>query len=151
MFGEFTGQKEVNGGLDLITSKGSLVVVTGKVNSLVAESLEGIDDEGVHDRHGTLGNADLTVNLLQHTIDVGGVGLGSSSLAVRNISLLLRALGALARCLSHWISRNSKSEDRVFGGRLGGRQEPEQTPAAPRLFKMHTLRKTSITKNYFHI
>ena len=46
----------------------------GEARRLGSESLEDVVDEGVHDGHGLGGNAGIRVNLLQHLIDVDGVG-----------------------------------------------------------------------------
>ena len=100
MLGKLTGQEETHGCLDFSTSQGGLVVVAGKIDGLVGESLEDIVHERVHDSHSTLADTHIGVHLLQYTVNVGGVCFQSSSLAVGEITLRLRSqallLGAFA-------------------------------------------------------
>ena len=57
-----------------------LLVVADEAGALAGDLLEDIVDEGVHDAHGSLGDAGLWVHLLEDTVDVDGEGLGSPSL-----------------------------------------------------------------------
>ena len=52
MLGQFTGQQESDGGLDLTAGDGGLLVVVGQAGSLSGDSLEDVVDEAVHDGHG---------------------------------------------------------------------------------------------------
>ena len=52
MFGQFSGEEEPDGGLDLPGSDGGPLVVVGQFGSLGSDTLEEIVDEGVHDAHG---------------------------------------------------------------------------------------------------
>ena len=56
------------------------LVVSDKSAGLSGDLLEDIVDEGVHDAHGSLGDASLWVHLLEDSVDVDGEGLGSLSL-----------------------------------------------------------------------
>ena len=80
MLGEFTGEEETDGGLDLAGGEGVLAVVSHKAGGFSGNLLEDVVDEGVHDRHGSLGDTGLGVDLLEDAVDVDGEGLGSSSL-----------------------------------------------------------------------
>ena len=53
------------------------LVVSDESGGLVADLLEDVVDEGVHDGHGSLGDTGLLVDLLQDSEDVDGEGLGS--------------------------------------------------------------------------
>ena len=48
-----------------------LFVVSDELGSFSSDLLEDIINERVHDAHGLLRNANLRVNLLQSTVDVG--------------------------------------------------------------------------------
>ena len=74
MLGEFTGEHEADSSLDLAGGKGGLLVVSGKLASLAGDALEDVLDEGVHDGHSLLADAGVGVDLLEHLVDVGGVG-----------------------------------------------------------------------------
>ena len=100
VLGELAGEEEPDGGLDLAGGDGALLVVPGEPGGLTGEPLEEIVDEGVHDGHGLGGDTGVRVDLLEHLVDVGGVGL----LALGAAAALLGALGGLAslgRSLSH--------------------------------------------------
>jgi hypothetical protein len=55
-----------------------LLVVAHKLASLVGDLVEDIHDEGVHDGHALGGDTRVRVHLLQHLVDVDGVGLWNS-------------------------------------------------------------------------
>ena len=78
MLGQLTGEDEADGGLDLTGREGGLLVVAAQAASLGGGLLEDVVDERVHDGHGLLGDAGIGVDLLQHLVDVGGVGLGAA-------------------------------------------------------------------------
>ena len=63
--------------LDLSRRKSSLGVVLAQFACLGGDALEQVVQEGVHDRHGLLGDARVWMDLLQHFVDVDGVGLHS--------------------------------------------------------------------------
>lgn len=52
-------------GLDLARRDGGLLVVGGELGSLGGDALEDVVDERVQDRHGTVGDTSVGVNLLQ--------------------------------------------------------------------------------------
>ena len=56
------------------------LVVSNELGGLEGNLLEDISNEGVHDLHGSLGDTDFGVDLLEDSVDVYGEGLGSSSL-----------------------------------------------------------------------
>ena len=75
VFGQFTRQQKPDGGLDLPGGDGGPLVVVGQSGSLGSDTFEDIVDEGVHDAHGLGGDASVGVDLLQHLVNVDGVGL----------------------------------------------------------------------------
>ena len=74
MFGQFTGEEEPDGGLDLPGGDGGPLVVVGQFGSFSSDTLKEIVDEGVHDAHGLGGDTSVGVDLFQHLVDVDGVG-----------------------------------------------------------------------------
>ena len=99
MLGQLTGEDEAHGGLDLSGGQGGLVVVAGQLGRLGGNLLEHVVHERVHDRHGLFGDADVTVDLLQHLVDVGGVAFDALLAALLGTilegGLLGRLLGGL--------------------------------------------------------
>jgi len=87
VLGEFAGEEEADGGLDLSGGKGVLLVVSDELGGLEGDLLEDVVDEAVHDLHRSLGDASLGVDLLEDSVDVDGEGLSSAS-SVGSSSLL---------------------------------------------------------------
>ena len=52
VFGQFTREKEPDGGLDLPGGDGGPLVVVGQFGSLGSDTFKEIVDKGVHDAHG---------------------------------------------------------------------------------------------------
>ena len=75
VLGQLSGQEEPDGGLDLPGGDGGPLVVVGELAGLGSNPLEEIIHEGVHDTHGLGGDSSVRVDLLQHLVDVDGVGL----------------------------------------------------------------------------
>ena len=94
MLGEFSGEEEAHGGLDLSVGEGVLLVVSNELGGLEGDLLEDVVDERVHDVHGSLGDASLGVDLLEDSVDVDGEGLGSASVGGLLDVLLGSSLGA---------------------------------------------------------
>ena len=106
MLGQFARQDQSNGRLDFSGRHGRLLVVSGQLGGFSRDLFENIVDEGVHDAHALLRDADLGVHLLQHTVDVGAValdalllGAGGGGLAGLLGGLLRGGLGHLDRGL----------------------------------------------------
>ena len=78
VFGEFSGEDQFNGALDLSGRQSVLLVVSDQFGGLNGDSVERVGDEGVHDVHGLLGDSGFGVHLLQHLVDVDSEGLHSS-------------------------------------------------------------------------
>jgi hypothetical protein len=77
--GELSGEDELDSGLDFAGGESSPLVEADELGSLSGDSVEGVVDEGVHDVHGLLADADVGVDLLEDLVDVDGEGLNSSS------------------------------------------------------------------------
>ena len=74
VFGQFTGEEEPDGGLDLPRGDGGSLVVVGQAGRFGGDTFEDIVDERVHDAHGLGRDSGVRVDLLQHLVDVDGVG-----------------------------------------------------------------------------
>ena len=68
--GEFSGEDELDSGLNFPGGESSSLVEADELGSLSGNAVEGVVDEGVHDVHGLLGNADVGVHLLEDLVDV---------------------------------------------------------------------------------
>ncbi|CAG6010663.1 unnamed protein product [Menidia menidia] len=75
VLGQFPGQQQAHGGLDLPGGDGGPFVVVSQAGSLRGDALEDVVHEGVHDAHGLGGNAGIGMDLLQHLVHVDGVAL----------------------------------------------------------------------------
>ncbi|CAH3121631.1 unnamed protein product, partial [Porites lobata] len=73
VFGQFTGQKQPDGSLDLAGTD------VGKAGSFGGDALEDVVHKRVHDAHGFAGDTSVRVNLLQHLVDVDGIAFLSLS------------------------------------------------------------------------
>ena len=78
VLGKLTGKKKTDCSLNLPRSDGRLLVVVSQATGFGGDTLEDVVDERVHDGHGLAGDASVGVDLLQHLVDVDGVGLLST-------------------------------------------------------------------------
>ena len=92
VLGQFTGEEQTNCSLDLPAGDGGATVVVGQAGSLGGDTLEDVIHERVHDRHGLGGDTGIGMHLLQHFVDVDGVGFPPPPFA-------LLVSGALGLCL----------------------------------------------------
>jgi hypothetical protein len=74
VLGQLSGEEETDSSLDFPGGDGGPLVVVGQTASLGSDTLEQIVDKGVHDGHGLGGDSSVGVDLLQHLVDVDGVG-----------------------------------------------------------------------------
>ena len=74
VLGQLSGEEETDSSLDFPGGDGGPLVVVGQTASLGGDTLEQIVDKGVHDGHGLGGDSSVGVDLLQHLVDVDGVG-----------------------------------------------------------------------------
>ena len=112
VFGQFTGEEEPGGGLDLPGGDGGPLVVVSQTGSLGGDTFEDIVDERVHDAHGLGGDTSVGVDLLQDLVDVDGVGL----LPLVPLLLLVAlgdGLGGLAGLLGSFSRNLGRHDDRL--------------------------------------
>lgn len=74
VLGQFTRQQQTDGSLDLPGCDGRPFVVVSETAGLSSDALEDVVHEGVHDGHSLGGDTGVRVDLLQHLVDVDGVG-----------------------------------------------------------------------------
>ncbi len=84
VFGQFSGQQQTHGGLDLSRCDGGALVVASETRLFTSDVLEDVVDERVHDAIG------VQMNLLQHFVHVD------------SIALLPRLLSSFFETLSSW-------------------------------------------------
>ena len=75
VFRQFTWQQESHRRLNFSARDCRSTIVNGQSRRLGCDSLEDVVDERVHDAHGFRGDASVWVNLLQHFVNVHGIGL----------------------------------------------------------------------------
>ena len=78
MLSELTWEEELDSRLDRSGRHGSSSGDSDETGGFRAKSVEGVVHEGVHDVHGSSGDSDIWVDLLEDLVDVEGVGLISS-------------------------------------------------------------------------
>ena len=111
---ELTREKEPDSGLDLAGGDGGPLVVVSQFAGLGSDSLKEIVDERVHDAHGLGGDTSVGVDLLQHLVDVDGVGL----LPLVPLLLLVAlgdGLGGLAGLLGSFSRDLGRHDDGLVG------------------------------------
>jgi len=74
VLGEFSWEKEPHSGLNFPAGDGGLLVVVSEAGGFDGDSLEDVIHERVHDAHRFAGDSSVRVDLLQHLVDVDGVG-----------------------------------------------------------------------------
>ena len=74
VLGELTREEEPDRGLDLARGDGGPLVVVSQLGGLSGDPLEQVIDKRVHDAHGLGGDTSVGVDLLQHLVDVDGIG-----------------------------------------------------------------------------
>ena len=94
MLGKLSWKHEADGGLDLAGGESLALVVASQLATLSGDALLDVVDEGVHHGHATLGDAGVRVDLLEHLVDVGVVGLHSPLPVSLGGSLLGSLLGS---------------------------------------------------------
>ena len=90
---QLTWQHQAHSSLYLAGGQGSGLGHAHQLASLVAQALEDVIDERVHDGHSLLGDASVRVYLLQHTVQVSAVSLGTLGALLGGSSSLASLLG----------------------------------------------------------
>ena len=101
---KLSGENQTDGSLHLTGRQSGLGVVAGQVASLLAHAAEDVVDEGVHHGHTGLADAGVGVHLLEHTVDVGGVGFHAALAAL--VSGVLDALALLGHGSTGLLARH---------------------------------------------
>lgn len=104
MLGELAGQKQTHGRLDFAARYRRTSVVVSETGGLGSDAFEDIVHEAVHDRHSLAADARVGVDLLEDLVDVDGVALPSSPLALLVAGAnCFRLAGGLFRSLAGWL------------------------------------------------
>lgn len=111
VLGQFTGEKQTNGGLDFSARDGRALVVVRKTRRFGGDTLEDVVDERVHDGHGFGGHASVGVDLTEHLVDVDSVRLPPfpAAFLVSGCTLCLRLGGGLLRSLACCFRRHDNN------------------------------------------
>ncbi|KAL0149245.1 hypothetical protein M9458_055479, partial [Cirrhinus mrigala] len=91
VFGQFTGQQQTHGGLDLSRCDGGALVVMSETRRFTGDALEDVVDKRVHNSYRFGRNSDVRMNLLQDFLHIHSIALLSGSLAL--LSSLASGLG----------------------------------------------------------
>ena len=96
VLGKLTRQQKSDRGLDLTRCDGGPLVDVGETAGLSGNACKKVVDKGVHDRHGLGGDTSVRVYLLQHLVDVDGIGFFPLALPLLFVTLG-NGLGSLSR------------------------------------------------------
>ncbi len=110
MFGQFSGQQQTHGGLDLSRCDGGALVVVSETRRFTGDALEDVVDERVHDPHRLGRDPGVRMDLLHHFVDVDSIALlpGLSALLTSfNDGLSDGLLGALLRRGLRWFRHDA--------------------------------------------
>ncbi len=75
VLGQFSGEKQADGGLDFAARDGPPLVVLSQTGGFGGDALEDVIHEGVHDGHGLRAHSGVGVDLLEDLVDVDVVAL----------------------------------------------------------------------------
>lgn len=118
---QLSGEDQTSGSLDLTGRDGGATVDSSELGSFGSKTLKDILDKGVEDGHGLVADTSVGVDLLQDTVDVGGVcllaDLGALLLVTRlgGLGSLLGGLGGLGGSLTGLRGRGFASSGSGFG------------------------------------
>lgn len=97
VLGQLAGKKQPDSCLYFPRRDGRTLVVVSQTRSFGGDPLENVVDEAVHDAHGFRGNSRIGMDLLQHLVNVDGVGFLPLTL------LLLVSLGDVLLSLAGFL------------------------------------------------
>ena len=104
VLGQLSRENEADSGLYFARGDCALLVVVSQTAGLGGDALEDVVDKGVHDGHGLAGDSCVGVYLLQHSVDVDGVGLlPALPLLLVSGSGGLLSLSGLLGSLGRWL------------------------------------------------
>ena len=103
VLGELSGKHQTNRRLNLARRQRALLVVRAELSSFPGNALEDVVDEGVHDGHPLLADSRVGVHLLEHLVDVSGIGLNALLATFLLVAGGLHGFGGslLAGCFRH--------------------------------------------------
>ncbi|CAH3144424.1 unnamed protein product, partial [Porites evermanni] len=148
VFGQFTGQKQPDSGLDLAGAD------VGKAGSFGGDALEDVVDERVHDAHGFTRDTSVRVNLLQHLVDVDSVAfLSLSSPLLLSIRWSLCLSGSLLAFLTcnfggHKVSVNFENMSGRGKGKAKGTKSKSRSSRAGLQFPVGRIHRLLRKGNY---
>jgi len=119
VFGELTRKEKSDGSLDLTGCDGGSLVVVSKTAGFGGNPLEQVVDERVHDAHGLGRDASVGVNLLQHLVDIDGVGLLSSQLFLLLVATFADSFSGFARFLDSFTGNFRRHSVTMTSNRTG--------------------------------
>ena len=108
VFGQLTGKKQTNSGLDLARGDGGFLVVVSKAGSFSSDALEDVIHERVHDAHGFAGDAGVWMHLLHNLVDVDRIAFLSLARSPLLVSSDLLGGGLLLTFLSYCFGGHCK-------------------------------------------
>ncbi len=95
MLSEVTREDELNGSLNIVRADSVSALTSVELRGLKGDSFEEVNDETVHDAHGSLGDSDLIVDVLEDSVNVDAV-------AVESLSSGSASLGSLRSNFLGW-------------------------------------------------
>ena len=99
MVSKIRRKEELDGGLDILTAEGLLLLVSDKFRRFKGDLLEHVGNKGVDDVHTLLADSDVVADASKDLVDVKGEGLEVLSLLSWGLSVLLS--GCFTSC--HFI------------------------------------------------
>ncbi len=117
MFGQFSGQQQTHGGLDLSRCDGGALVVVSETRRFTGDTLEDVVDERVHDPHRLRRDPGIRMDLLHHFVDVDSVALLpglSALLSSFNGGLSDGLLGALLGRGLCWFRHDDDTDESMI-------------------------------------
>lgn len=107
VLGQLTRQQQTHCRLDLPTGDGRALVVVSQTRRLGGDALEDVVDEAVHDAHRLRRDTSVGVDLLQHLVDVDGIGFLALALRLLvGLGDVLLGFAGLLGCLSTSFRRH---------------------------------------------
>ena len=81
MLSKISREDEFDGGLDIITAEGDTLVVSVKLGGFEGDSFKDVGDKGVHHGHSLLGDTNISMDILEYSVDIDieGIELLSSN------------------------------------------------------------------------
>ena len=105
MLSELSWKQKSDSGLDLSGRESLLFVISDEFGGFLGNLLIDVEDERVHDAHGSFGDSCVGMDLLKNSVDVNGEGRGSRLFVLPLWSLNFRGgFVVFGRCVSSGLS-----------------------------------------------